>query len=462
MPDNTLLNTGTGGDSMRSIDRSGSGPKTQVVNVDIGASGAGNETILRQGQAVAASSIPVVLPVAHVPVFALDAVASATSPASMTAGVRRDADTSPVSADGRVHPLVFNSIGRLKVSTHPGDIEATTGNITASGQNVAADVSRASNVAFHCTGTFAGVNVTFEGSIDGGTTYFTIQVVRSNANTVEQTSGVIAATPAYCWEASCNAYTHVRVRSTAYTSGTAAFRILPGVFATEPVIATQIAAGNQATNVAQINGVTPLMGNGATGTGALRVSLASDNTGIIASISTSVVPGTAATNLGKAEDAVAASSDTGVMALAVARASPVSSAVAGRYHELQVNSLGSLWVQPTMGVTGGATPFQQISAATTNAANVKASAGTLTSIVAGNNHATNWAYLKLHNTAGTPTAGSGVVATYPIPPGGGLSLAFPTGMAFATGIGLSVTGGIAAADTTSTAASQVVIALTFH
>lgn len=37
-------------------------------------------------------------------------------------------------------------------------------------------------------------------------------------------------------------------------------------------------ATNQSTNVAQINGVTPLMGNGTTGTGSLRVTLASDTT----------------------------------------------------------------------------------------------------------------------------------------------------------------------------------------
>lgn len=37
-------------------------------------------------------------------------------------------------------------------------------------------------------------------------------------------------------------------------------------------------AANQSTNIAQINGVTPLMGNGVTGTGSLRVTLASDTT----------------------------------------------------------------------------------------------------------------------------------------------------------------------------------------
>lgn len=37
---------------------------------------------------------------------------------------------------------------------------------------------------------------------------------------------------------------------------------------------------NQSVNVAQINGVTPLMGNGVTGTGSQRVTLSSDNTGV--------------------------------------------------------------------------------------------------------------------------------------------------------------------------------------
>lgn len=41
---------------------------------------------------------------------------------------------------------------------------------------------------------------------------------------------------------------------------------------------------NSAVNVAQINGVTPLMGNGASGTGAQRVTLANDSTGILAGV----------------------------------------------------------------------------------------------------------------------------------------------------------------------------------
>ena len=48
--------------------------------------------------------------------------------------------------------------------------------------------------------------------------------------------------------------------------------------ATQPVSGTVSITANSAVNVAQINGVTPLMGNGITGTGSQRVTIASDNT----------------------------------------------------------------------------------------------------------------------------------------------------------------------------------------
>jgi hypothetical protein len=63
----------------------------------------------------------------------------------------------------------------------------------------------------------------------------------------------------------------------------------------------------------------------------------------LSSAITSVVPGVGATNLGKAEDAIAASGDTGVFALAVRRDAKVASAANGDYHELQVDPIGALW-----------------------------------------------------------------------------------------------------------------------
>lgn len=112
-------------------------------------------------------------------------------------------------------------------------LDTVTGTITASGQSVAADVSRASNISVHIIGTFAGLNVTFEGSLDG-TNWFGVQAVRTNAATIETTSGVVANTLAYAWELSVNAFGNFRVRATAWTSGTATVVIVPGIGATEP------------------------------------------------------------------------------------------------------------------------------------------------------------------------------------------------------------------------------------
>lgn len=61
---------------------------------------------------------------------------------------------------------------------------------------------------------------------------------------------------------------------------------------------------------------------------------------------TSVIPGTGATNLGKAEDAVHASGDTGVMALAVANEAQTSiSSADGDYTPVGVNRKGTVYVQ---------------------------------------------------------------------------------------------------------------------
>lgn len=57
MANNTTLNTGTGGDTIRDIDKSGI--KTPVSVIDIGGSGA--ESLLVSGQAAMAGSVPVVI-----------------------------------------------------------------------------------------------------------------------------------------------------------------------------------------------------------------------------------------------------------------------------------------------------------------------------------------------------------------------------------------------------------------
>jgi hypothetical protein len=164
-------------------------------------------------------------------------------------GQRRDSDTTAVSTDGDYSIIKLDEAGRVKVSTYPASTPTTTVNITANAQTVGLDVSRYSNLVIYCTGTFSTVNVTFEGSLDATAAnngnWFTVQAVRSNANTIETTTGNLSAAPAYAWELSVNALKWFRVRSTAWTSGTQVWTMQPGTYATEPIPAAQV-SGTQA------------------------------------------------------------------------------------------------------------------------------------------------------------------------------------------------------------------------
>lgn len=161
------------------------------------------------------------------------------------------ADTPTTDNDGDYTILKLDEEGRLKVSSKPASYPDITGDITAvqptigtpvAGGTVAGDVSRASNIMVFCSGTFAGANCTFEGSLEatGDTNWFGVQAVRSNANTIETTTGALSAQPAYAWELSVNALKRIRVRCTALTSGPQSWRFVQGTYATEPIPAAQI------------------------------------------------------------------------------------------------------------------------------------------------------------------------------------------------------------------------------
>jgi hypothetical protein len=167
------------------------------------------------------------------------------SPGQIVLAKRRDSDTTLV-ADGDLNCLNMDEEGRLKVASKPASYAATTGNVVNAASTVAINTERFSNLMAHCAGVFAGVNCTFEGSlnstngVDGN--WFGVQAVRSNANTVETATGVLGAAPAYAWELSVNALRWFRIRSTAWTSGAQVWTLIPGTYATEPVPAAQVSA----------------------------------------------------------------------------------------------------------------------------------------------------------------------------------------------------------------------------
>lgn len=165
------------------------------------------------------------------------------TPGQVVLAKRRDSDSTTV-ADGDLNTLNMDEEGRLKVASKPASYAATVGNITSATSTVFVNTERFSNLMIHCAGTFAGVNCTFEGSLNStnGTdgNWFAVQAIRSNANTIETTTGVLGAAPAYAWELSVNALKFFRIRATAWTSGTQVWTLIPGTYATEPIPGAQV------------------------------------------------------------------------------------------------------------------------------------------------------------------------------------------------------------------------------
>lgn len=125
-----------------------------------------------------------------------------------------------------------------------------------------------------------------------------------------------------------------------------------------------------------------------------------------------------------------------------------------------VDPTSGLTVNAVPSTTGGCSTYHAVAGASTNTANVKASAGQVYGVVVFNNAAYP-VYVKLHNTAGTPTAGAGVVRTIGVQAGATVSASFPRGLAFGTGIGISIVKDIADAGTTVLVASDCVVDLEY-
>lgn len=117
-------------------------------------------------------------------------------------------------------------------------LSAVRGDIVANGGAVVADVAHASVAMLHCFGTFSTVNVTFEGSLDGGLTWFGVRAVRTNAGTIESATGNLSAAPAYAWKVNVAPLSNLRVRATAWTSGTQTWLIALTEADGEPFVAT--------------------------------------------------------------------------------------------------------------------------------------------------------------------------------------------------------------------------------
>lgn len=130
--------------------------------------------------------------------------------------------------------------------------------------------------------------------------------------------------------------------------------------------------------------------------------------------------------------------------------------------EFQVGDTGALTFAPYLNrQTGQSTSgiYHLISAASTNAAVVKASPGKLTGYYLVNT-ALAFRYVKLYNTASTPTAGSGAPAVVlGVPPASAANVAYDAPPAFSAGIGITTVTGIADSDASAVAANDLAVTL---
>lgn len=131
-----------------------------------------------------------------------------------------------------------------------------------------------------------------------------------------------------------------------------------------------------------------------------------------------------------------------------------SSGTANTTAQAGTNLSNDVGIQYRSTATGAALVTHIICGASTNAALIKASAGRVLGYTFFNNSA-SWRYLKFHNVTTAPTVGTtAVVRTVGLPPGQTVDLNLEGGMAHATGISVSITGGAPDNDTTATVANE--------
>lgn len=375
----------------------------------------------------------------------------------------------------------------------------TSGGVTNDGDTVSIAIQDTDTALVQVLGTF-NLTVLFEASPDNGTTWYSVSGVQGTSTIASSTT-----TPGY-WRVNVAGFTNFRARAHPITSGTAniIIRLTQAVnnvsITNAQPLGQQTSANSSSVVIASDQtvpvkaGTVEIIGNG---TGVVN----GVNTDLISSTDVSAykwlslqIQGTYSATLSfqASNDGVnfvpvklilftsyvdnnAASSTTGSGQIwcgpvtfryfrVRATAFTSNTSLAGTlelYAIAPVLPITNPSVFAVPQVAGGTSDYHLISAASTNANNVKASAGQVYGYEIGNNGASD-AWVKLYNTAGTPTAGSGTpFRTIYVPKGSRASFHSTTGLNMGTGIGLTITGGAADADTTSIAAAQVTVEIDY-
>lgn len=130
---------------------------------------------------------------------------------------RRDTGADISTADGGVDELTMNKKGKLRVVNN-SLAQSVTGTITGTSQDVSIDTSEAAVVSVAVMGTYAGINLNFEVSFDGGTTWWPTQGVQSDLADVRTGTGTLTNT-VRAWDVPVPGADQFRARSSSFTSG---------------------------------------------------------------------------------------------------------------------------------------------------------------------------------------------------------------------------------------------------
>lgn len=209
------------------------------------------------------------------------------------------------------------------------------------------------------------------------------------------------------------------------------------------------------TNTAQVNAVTVLTGTGAVGTGAQRIAVGTDTATIAGSAPSTVLNNNTAQVNGVTTLTGTGAVGTGAQRIAVGTdTATIAGSAPGTAGTPSANvvtvqgatSMTPILTQSTPGTANGLSFATLTAANSTNATNLKASAGQLYHVTAYNNSAT-LAWISFYNNAGTPTCGTSIVYQVMIPAnstsGAGAIDDVPSGLTFSTGIAYCITTGIA-------------------
>lgn len=308
----------------------------------------------------------------------------ATTKGIVIGGVRRDANTTLVNTTNEVAPIQLSALGAVKVAITEG---------AGSGGTALAD-----NAAFTRGTTsvtpIAGVVETSAPTLTNGNAG-TLSLTTAGAVRVSVASGGIAGVIEDVPSAGAEeGILGMTIRQDTIASTTSA----DGDFQNQKTNSV----GALYTSLSHVGANAVLTGNGTAGTGAQRVTIASDNT-----------------------------------------AFPVTVPAA---------------------TTGGYTPVSTVSAASTNATSLKASAGTVGAVTVTNINAA-MRYLKFYNKASAPTVGTDTpVYVIPLPgntAGAGATISFDKGLNFSTGIAWALTTGPTVADTGAVAVSEIIVSIAY-